>query len=227
MLSQALNENYYLILNWVLCWPFFLFFYDLLPLKKKQTVKTTTLTTEGTISESNFACEFSLQTLTKSCSFLLLLLHTNMKRRHSQVMGLSGWSDWSTFIEEEEVKEEGGLPAQGRRCLESPPVLGLNWLNKAKIADQNGVQSEKEKGNQRFSSKYELERKRNEIQVELKLVRLSWTCIMLVCIITTTHCTMSRRTDGLLSVTNRPSDSQRFTAPARGVRESTMMAQHW
>lgn len=79
-------------------------------------------------------------------------------------MGLSGWSDWSTFKEEEEAKEEGGLPGQGRRCLESAPVLGWNWLNKAEIADQNGVQSQKEKGKQRLSSKYELDRKRNETQ---------------------------------------------------------------
>lgn len=79
-------------------------------------------------------------------------------------MGLSGWSDWSTFKEEEEVKQEGGLLGQGRRCLESAPVLGLNWLNKAGIADQNGVQSQKEKGNQRLSSKYELETKRNKTQ---------------------------------------------------------------
>lgn len=78
-----------------------------------------------------------------------------------QVMGLSGWSDWSTFKEEEGVKEERGLPVEGRHCLESAPVLGLNWLNKAEIADQNGVQSQKEKGNQRLSSKYELERKWN------------------------------------------------------------------
>lgn len=85
-------------------------------------------------------------------------------------MGLSGWSDWSIFEEEEEAKEEGGLPGQGRRCLESAPVLGWNWLNKAEIADQNGVQkeSQKEKGNQRLSSKYELERKWNETQSGVK-----------------------------------------------------------
>lgn len=70
------------------------------------------------------------------------------------------------------MKEEGGLPGQGRRCLESAPVLGLNWLNKAEIADQNGVPSQKEKGIQRLSSKYELERKQNETQSKAGTVNL-------------------------------------------------------